>query len=204
MLKLLLPLLLCLPSGLRAQTWNIAATGGLLFNSRTSAPFSDESAPNRLCGAASLQISRKARQWEAGLGVSYRRYAVRHSGTIVLEPHWGQPASFLDYDYLETFPTIAITPFLRRHFSKGKMDYYLGAAAGITTLPYGAGIGLMGEHIDHSTSPAGITAGIHAGCNYGLSKRWSLRSEASIDDMWLKGFHIQSLLLSGGLQYRLN
>jgi hypothetical protein len=161
-------------------------------------------APNVPSPAAFVQLGYLKNKWETGLSISYRRYAVRHVGTLDFDGQYSQfSVQPFDFDYHETFPVIAITPFLRRHFGHTKADFYAGATAGLSTMPYGSDYTLVSDHLGKYNSPAGFTAGIHGGCNYPIAKRWALRSELSLDGLWMKPFNIQGIMLTAGIQYRL-
>ena len=205
MQKTLFSLLLLMPLTLSAQSWHIAATGGVLLNTTTSKPVWYEKMSNKPGGAASIEAGYTRNRWEGGLSISYRRYAVWHEGVIYVTDAYhplGQP---FDIKSLETFPTLAITPFVRRHFGKGKADFYTGINAGVATLPSGINTTFLGgDFRDRGETSPGFTAGIHGGCNYSIAKRWAVRTELSVDAVWLKTFSLQGSMFTAGVQYRIN
>ena len=196
--------LFCTPLMLTAQSWNVAATGGIVLNTKTSRPARNAyvAGPG---GVAGLQISYTKNHWEAGLGAAFRRYAVLYDGYYIFEDDFdpltgtGTPRHLR---FLEKHPAVAVTPFINRHFGQGHTDWYAGISSGYALMleQYRKPEEWIGEIKIPAT---GFTAGAHAGCIYPIAGKWYLRGEVAVDGLWLKAFSLQDAIATAGIQYRI-
>jgi hypothetical protein len=195
-----------LPFPAVAQSFNIAAYGGLMFNSKTSKPSTTEHTTSQPGAVAGLQISYTRERWEGGLDIGYRQYAVQQTGRFMCEDDFDPLTGYgkeYQLDFTEGFPAITICPFIRRHLGTGKVDCYAGISAGYAMLI--AHNTLQHTRIDIShpnTSPSGFTAGLHGGCSYPVTKHLAVQATLSAENLWLKEFSMLSGVLTGGVCYR--
>jgi len=162
MKRLFLCLLCCIPCLVSAQSWNIMAGGGGLWNSKSSRPTEFErSSP--LSGIGFLGLSYLSKKgWEAGLRGGYRRYAFKHEGDYIFEEDFNPLTGYATTTthHLKSvfnMPALAIAPFVKRHFGKGRMDFYVGLSP--------AYLRFIGPKV---TDSAGNSARLQGANGYGL------------------------------------
>jgi hypothetical protein len=201
---------LALPMMAHSQSLRVYAGGGLIVNTTTNDGYGlEEKVAFPSGGAGQLAVGYCKGKWEYGLGVSYRRYSIRHYGTLYFEDEFDPLTGFTNKrgwpaDVREKLPCIAATPFVNRHFTSGRTDLYGGVSIGYSyiydqNVEQWQGFKLAGKR----DIGGGLTGDVHVGCAFKIWRGLAVRSELSLGGLWMKEYNLESGMLTAGLQYNI-